>query len=212
MALVSRSPLAETASYWAQGGIAAALAEDDSPQLHYEDTVNAARDSARPSAVTVLCEESPGRVRDPERLGVHFDADRSGNLSLGLEGGHSRRRSRARYGNHFPESPDHARPVGARGRARADRGARPASVGAVAARRRRCVGLLAGQPRRRLRADRRARHDPGDRGMAALWQRTTNRGLTGGGHSLARGGRPWPTWSSSNSARHLQATATATAS
>ena len=39
VALVSRSPLAESASYWAQGGIAAALAEDDSPALHLEDTL-----------------------------------------------------------------------------------------------------------------------------------------------------------------------------
>src|SRR3954463_15370850 len=81
VALVSRSPLAETASYWAQGGIAAALAEDDSPELHYEDTIGAGRDAARPTAVSVLCEESPGRVRDLQGLGVHFDADRAGNLS-----------------------------------------------------------------------------------------------------------------------------------
>src|SRR5207248_3414807 len=38
VALVSRSPLAESASYWAQGGVAAALAADDSPELHLEDT------------------------------------------------------------------------------------------------------------------------------------------------------------------------------
>src|ERR687895_264915 len=92
VALVSRSPLAQTASYWAQGGIAAALADDDSPGLHAADTVAAARNAARESAVKVLCEESPERVRDLERLGVRFDADRRGNLALGLEGGHSRRR------------------------------------------------------------------------------------------------------------------------
>src|SRR5918992_2437665 len=92
VALVSRSPLAQTASYWAQGGIAAALADDDSPDLHAADTVAAGRDAARESAVRVLCEDSPGRVRDLERLGVRFDADRRGNLGLGLEGGHSRRR------------------------------------------------------------------------------------------------------------------------
>jgi L-aspartate oxidase len=92
VALVSRSPLAQTASYWAQGGIAAALADDDSPDLHAADTIAAGRDAARESAVRVLCEDSPGRVRDLERLGVRFDADRRGNLALGLEGGHSRRR------------------------------------------------------------------------------------------------------------------------
>ena len=47
MALVSRSPLAQTASFWAQGGIAAALAADDSPELHIADTLAAGRDAAR---------------------------------------------------------------------------------------------------------------------------------------------------------------------
>src|SRR5919109_5178800 len=60
VALVSRSPLAQTASYWAQGGIAAALAEDDSPEQHLRDTLKAGRGVARPSAVRVLAEESPG--------------------------------------------------------------------------------------------------------------------------------------------------------
>jgi L-aspartate oxidase len=92
VALVSRSPLAQTASYWAQGGIAAALAAGDSPAQHAADTLAAGRDAARASAVQVLCEESPERVRDLQRLGVRFDADRDGNLALGLEGGHSQRR------------------------------------------------------------------------------------------------------------------------
>src|SRR5918992_3862487 len=63
VALVSRSPLAQTASYWAQGGIAAARADDDSPERHIEDTLAAARAAGRESAVRVLCEESPGCVR-----------------------------------------------------------------------------------------------------------------------------------------------------
>jgi L-aspartate oxidase len=92
VALVSATPLARTASYWAQGGLAAALAEGDSPDLHREDTERAGRDLARTSAAAVLCREAPRTVGDLERLGVHFDADRHGNLALGLEGGHSRRR------------------------------------------------------------------------------------------------------------------------
>jgi L-aspartate oxidase len=90
--LVSRSPLAESASYWAQGGIAAALAPGDSPERHLADTLAAGRGLGRRSAGRVLCQESPARVRDLERLGVHFDADRQGRLALGLEGGHSCRR------------------------------------------------------------------------------------------------------------------------
>src|SRR4051794_31849537 len=92
VALVSRSPLAESASYWAQGGIAAALDAHDSPERHTADTLSAGRAVARESAVRVLCEESPARVHELEALGVRFDADRRGQLALGLEGGHSCRR------------------------------------------------------------------------------------------------------------------------
>jgi len=90
--LVSRSALPGSASYWAQGGIAAALAEDDTPDRHARDTLEAGRGAARPSAVRALCDEAPERVRDLERMGVVFDADRHGALALGLEGGHSARR------------------------------------------------------------------------------------------------------------------------
>lgn len=92
VALVSSSPLASSASYWAQGGIAAALALEDTPALHAEDTLAAGRRAARASAVSALCEESPERVHELRRLGVRFDADRHGALALGLEGGHSARR------------------------------------------------------------------------------------------------------------------------
>jgi L-aspartate oxidase len=90
--LVSARPLAETASYWAQGGAAAALAVDDTPELHLEDTLVAGRGLTRRAAAEVLTRESPARVRDLVELGVQFDADRHGDLALGLEGGHSRRR------------------------------------------------------------------------------------------------------------------------
>jgi L-aspartate oxidase len=92
VALISARPLAETASYWAQGGLAAALAADDSPALHLRDTIDAGRGIVRASAARILAEEAPARFRDLEALGVRFDADRHGNLALGLEGGHSRRR------------------------------------------------------------------------------------------------------------------------
>ncbi|HYI18137.1 MAG TPA: FAD-dependent oxidoreductase, partial [Solirubrobacteraceae bacterium] len=90
--LVSATPLAQTASYWAQGGIAAALAVEDSFGRHLADTEVAGRDLVRRSAAQVLVHEAPARVRDLERLGVRFDADRRGVLALGLEGGHSVRR------------------------------------------------------------------------------------------------------------------------
>jgi L-aspartate oxidase len=90
--LISARPLAETASYWAQGGLAAALAPDDSPELHLEDTLAPAAGSSARSRRASSCDEAPARFRDLERLGVTFDADRDGHLALGLEGGHSRRR------------------------------------------------------------------------------------------------------------------------
>src|SRR6202163_3404411 len=90
--LISATPLAQTASYWAQGGLAAALAADDSFDLHLRDTELAGRALVRRSAAEVLVREAPDRVRDLQALGVRFDADRFGRLALGLEGGHSVRR------------------------------------------------------------------------------------------------------------------------
>jgi len=90
--LVSATPLAESSSWWAQGGLAAAVSADDSPELHLRDTIAAGRQAVRESAARILCEEAPGTVADLDRLGVRFDADRNGRLALGLEGGHSRRR------------------------------------------------------------------------------------------------------------------------
>ncbi len=90
--LVSATPLAQTASYWAQGGLAAALAADDSPELHLLDTERAGRDLVRRAAAEILVQEAPACVEDLQSLGVRFDADRFGQLALGLEGGHSVRR------------------------------------------------------------------------------------------------------------------------
>jgi L-aspartate oxidase len=90
--LVSATPLARTASYWAQGGLAAALSADDSFALHLRDTELAGRELVRRSAAEILVHEAPDRVHDLQALGVRFDADRFGRLALGLEGGHSVRR------------------------------------------------------------------------------------------------------------------------
>ncbi len=92
VALVSATPLAQTASYWAQGGVAAALAVDDSVEAHLADTETAGRGLTRRSAAEVLVNEAADHVLALEALGVRFDADRAGQLSLGLEGGHSHRR------------------------------------------------------------------------------------------------------------------------
>src|SRR5690349_1745780 len=84
--LLTKGPLLTSASYLAQGGVSAAVGDDDSPDLHAEDTLRAGRGLSRPGAVDVLTQEAPARVADLVDLGVPFDDD------LGLEGGHSRRR------------------------------------------------------------------------------------------------------------------------
>jgi L-aspartate oxidase len=90
--LVSRTPLSQSASYWAQGGLAAALEPDDSPALHAADTIAAGRGLCRTSAVEVLAQEAPAMVRELIERGVVFDLDQEGRLALGLEGGHAFRR------------------------------------------------------------------------------------------------------------------------
>ena len=90
--LVSRKPLAESASFHAQGGLAAALEPSDTPELHATDTLAAGRNLCRSPAVDVLTGEAPGIVRDLVDRGMKFDREPDGELSLALEGGHSRRR------------------------------------------------------------------------------------------------------------------------
>jgi L-aspartate oxidase len=92
VAMVSRKPLSESSSFWAQGGLAAAIGPDDSPELHIEDTIVAGRGACRRSAAELLAQEAPGVVWELQRRGVHFDLLPDESLSLALEGGHSRRR------------------------------------------------------------------------------------------------------------------------
>jgi L-aspartate oxidase len=90
--MVSRKPLPESSSFWAQGGLAAAIGDDDSPELHVEDTIVAGRAACRRSAAEMLAREAPAMVAELERRGVEFDRDPDGKIALALEGGHSRRR------------------------------------------------------------------------------------------------------------------------
>jgi L-aspartate oxidase len=101
VALVSRKPLSESASFWAQGGLAAALSPDDSPARHAQDTLNAGRGLCRSEAVEVLTREAPAAVAELRERGVRFDLDPGpgapatgpgAGLSLALEGGHTARR------------------------------------------------------------------------------------------------------------------------
>jgi len=90
--LVTKALLDAGSTRWAQGGIAAALASDDSPDAHYADTMTAGAGLCDPAAVRVLVDEGPQRVRDLAALGAAFDRDPDGVLELTREGGHLHRR------------------------------------------------------------------------------------------------------------------------
>jgi L-aspartate oxidase len=90
--VVTKVHVDDGSTRWAQGGVAAALGADDSPQEHLEDTLEAGVGICDVEAVRVLCEEGPVRLRELIALGAAFDRDPSGELQLTREGGHHRDR------------------------------------------------------------------------------------------------------------------------
>ena len=160
--VLSKGTLLASTSSLAQGGIAAAVGEDDAPSLHAEDTLRTGRGLSRPSAVAVLTEEAPARIRDLVDLGVEFDD------GLGLEGGHSRRRvvhaGGASTGDRVARTL--AERVLAHPRIRVVEGARMTALWTAEGR---CVGAVTDRGAVRARATLLATG-----GAAALWRRTTN--------------------------------------
>ena len=90
--LVTKGRVEEGSTRWAQGGIAAALADDDTPEEHLHDTLVAGAGLCDVEAVKALVNEGPDCVRSLIGLGAHFDLDASGALALTREGGHHRDR------------------------------------------------------------------------------------------------------------------------
>ena len=90
--LVTKVLVDDGSTRWAQGGVAAALSPQDSPEDHLQDTLVAGVGLCDVDAVRVLCTEGPGRLRELVELGAAFDRDASGELSLTREGGHHRDR------------------------------------------------------------------------------------------------------------------------
>jgi L-aspartate oxidase len=80
-------------SPWAQGGVAAALGPDDSPDLHAQDTLRVAAGHGDPAAVAVLCSEAPDCVLELAELGCGFERTEDGALHLAREGGQTVSRS-----------------------------------------------------------------------------------------------------------------------
>ena len=172
--VLSKGPVVTTASYLAQGGVAAAVGDGDSGDLHLQDTLAAGRGLSRPSAVRKLVDDAPARILDLERLGVPFEP------TLGLEGGHSRNRifhcDGAATGARI--SRVLAQRVLGHPRIRIAEGERVVALWLEDGR---CVGLVTD---RRTLASRATLLATG--GMAALWARTTNpKGALGEGIALA---------------------------
>lgn len=90
--VVTKDVVASGSTQWAQGGVAAALDPEDSPEEHLQDTLVAGAGLSDPEAVRVLVTEGPDAVRDLIDLGARFDTMADGEISLGREGGHHRNR------------------------------------------------------------------------------------------------------------------------
>lgn len=90
--VLTKRKLEESNTEYAQGGIAAAIGDQDSPRLHLADTLEAGAGLCSEEAVKVLVEEGPDCVRELIAFGTQFDKDEEGELSLTREGAHSERR------------------------------------------------------------------------------------------------------------------------
>ncbi|MFF3839217.1 L-aspartate oxidase [Streptomyces sp. NPDC001930] len=90
--VVTKARLDDGSTRWAQGGIAAALGEGDTPEQHLDDTLVAGAGLCDERAVQVLVTEGPDAVRRLIATGADFDKTADGEIALTREGGHHRRR------------------------------------------------------------------------------------------------------------------------
>ena len=92
VAIATKDDLEESATLYAQGGIASVMTNDDSFELHANDTLEAGRGLCREDVVRIICKEGPPRVRELIELGVQFTRIRGEDYHLSREGGHSKDR------------------------------------------------------------------------------------------------------------------------
>ena len=90
--LLTKDVLSTGSTAWAQGGIAAALGPEDSPEQHFQDTLEAGAGLCDENSVKTLVQEGPTAVKKLINLGATFDLDPAGNVALTREGGHRRDR------------------------------------------------------------------------------------------------------------------------
>lgn len=86
--LLTKSELGETTTRYAQGGVAAAIGENDSLESHFKDTIEAGQGLCNEEAVKILVSEGPTRLKELIEFGAKFDFS-EGKISLSREGGHS---------------------------------------------------------------------------------------------------------------------------
>ncbi len=93
VALITKDEVEESATRYAQGGIASVMAEDDSVDLHVTDTIEAGRGLCQEDVVRCIVREGPARVRELIQLGARFTRTQGeDSFHLTQEGGHSKRR------------------------------------------------------------------------------------------------------------------------
>jgi L-aspartate oxidase len=90
--ILTKADPTESNTGYAQGGIAAAMGADDSPERHAADTMRAGDGLCDAAAVKILCDEGPRYVRELIDWGTKFDRDAAGRPALALEAAHSFRR------------------------------------------------------------------------------------------------------------------------
>jgi len=86
--LITKSFLRESNTLYAQGGIAAAIGDRDSPKKHFRDTIEAGAGLVSRKAAWILATEAPERIADLVSLGVPFDT-MDGQITMGMEAAHS---------------------------------------------------------------------------------------------------------------------------
>jgi L-aspartate oxidase len=89
--LLTKTELTESNSRYAQGGIAAAVGDSDSTELHFSDTIAAGSGLCDEAAVKILADEAPGEIRKLMEWGTEFDQV-DGHVALAREGAHSQAR------------------------------------------------------------------------------------------------------------------------
>ncbi len=89
VALVTKGVITETNTWYAQGGIAGAVGEADSVELHLADTLVVGQGLCDEDVVRAVVGEAPEALADLQHLGVRFDLEEGGEVALAREGGHS---------------------------------------------------------------------------------------------------------------------------